>query len=41
MSEQRAAVDSTGRADRVRDQENEGSTGSFVYIECDQVRKCI
>ena len=30
-----------GRVDRVRDQENEGSTGSFVYIECDRVRKCI
>lgn len=30
-----------GRVDRVRDQEDEGSIGSFVYIECDQVRKCI
>lgn len=31
----------SGPVDRVRDQENEGSTSSFVYIECDQVRKCI
>lgn len=32
---------SPGRVDRVRDQEHEGSIGSFVYIECDRVRKCI
>lgn len=45
MSEQRESCSRgsglPGRVDRVRDQKNEGSTGSFVYIECDQVRKCI
>lgn len=45
MSEQRESCSHSsglpGRVDRVRDQKNEGSTGSFVYIECDQVRKCI
>lgn len=45
MSEQRESCIGSGglpgRVDRVRDQENEGSIGSFVYIECDRVRKCI
>lgn len=42
-SEQRESCSSrlAGQVDRVRDQENEGSIGSFVYIECDRVRKCI
>lgn len=30
-----------GQVDRVRDQEDGGSMGSFVYIECDRLRKCI
>lgn len=45
MSEERESCSACsglpGQVDRVRDQVNEGSTGSFVYIECDQVRKCI
>lgn len=45
MSEQRESCSGSGglpgRVDRVRDQENEGSIGSFVYIEFDRVRKCI
>lgn len=32
-SEQRESCG--GRVDRVRNQGNEGSIGSFVYIECD------
>lgn len=30
-----------GHVDRVRDQEKEGSTSSFVYTEYDRARKCI
>lgn len=45
MSEQKESCSGggglRGRLDRVRDQENEGSIGSFVYIECDRVGKCI
>ena len=45
MSEQREKCSGggwlPGQVDRVRDQRNEGSIGSFVYREWDQVRKCI
>lgn len=45
MSEQREKCSSGGRlpawVDKVRDQRNQESIGSFVYIVCDQVRKCI
>ncbi|PWA25751.1 hypothetical protein CCH79_00001694, partial [Gambusia affinis] len=45
MSEQREKWSSGGRlpawVDKVRDQRNQESIGSFVYIVCDQVRKCI
>lgn len=45
MSEQRESCSGSGglpgQVDRVRDQGNDGSIGSFVYIECDRVRKCI
>ena len=47
MSEQREScrgsrtVGLPGHVDRVRDQENEGGMGSFVYTACDRERKCI
>lgn len=45
MSERREKCSGGGRlpawVDRVRDQRNQESIGTFLYIVCDQVRKCI